>query len=324
MPRPSDGWNAARRPQSGTPGPAGRTPPPVDPLESLLEGYARSTEITPAPDLSRRVHAAISREPARTPPRRFLVALFGFRLAAARDAFAQTAGVAVGRGRFPALVRAQAMALVILTLGVVGVGAVGAAVGLRGVVDGLDLDPPPVQVVVSPSPSPSASPTASPSPSPSPSPSASSSASPSPTVSPSPEPTDEPTEDPTDDPTAEPTENTTVQVRRTQAPDDETKATPKPTQRPRATAKPTPKATREPKETEKPRRTSRPTKTPKPAETEKPDDDDDDDDPDETDEPDDDDDDNSGSGGNSGPGSADRSASRMTVAVGPVLLVITV
>ena len=84
----------------------------------------------PAPDLARRVHAAISREPARTPPRRFLAALVGLRPAAARDAFRQSAGVALGRGRFPALVRAQALALVVLIVGVVGVAGVVGAVGV--------------------------------------------------------------------------------------------------------------------------------------------------------------------------------------------------
>lgn len=321
-PRPSDGWNAARRPGGAAPGQPAQ-PAATDPLESMFDAYARSTDITPAPDLTRRIHAAISREPARTPPRRFIVALFSLKLAAARDAFAQTAGVAFGKGRFPALVRAQALALVALTLGVVGLAAVGGAIGLRQVVDRFDVDDQaPTELVASPSPStlPSlvASPSPSPSDAPSPSPSAVPSASPSAAPTESPDPTEEVTDDPTDDPTPDPTKDGGVEPRRTQEPDGGDKETPRPTQKPRATAKPTPRPTREPRETEKPEKTPKPTKkpTPEPDETEKPDETDE---PDETDKPED-----GGGGGNSGPGSAGQAWSSVVVAVGPVRLVITV
>ncbi len=162
-PRPSDTWSA--RPAGP---PTGDDPRERDALNrdaldrealgDLLDAFARSTDIRPAPDLARRIHATISREPARTPPRRFLAAILALRPGAARDAFRQLAGVAVGRGRFPAVVRVQALALVALTVAGLGMAAVGGAVGIVRMVESLEVDHRPEQQLLhSPTPPPLAS-----------------------------------------------------------------------------------------------------------------------------------------------------------------------
>jgi len=279
-------------------------------MELLLERYARFTDVQPAPDLSRRIAMRIAAEPARTPPRRFLAALGAFRLARARDAFAQTAGVAFGRGRFPALVRAQALGLVVLAVGTVGVAGIAGAVGVTQVIDRFqdqqvvverEDEAPSPSLSVEPSPSPSESPGA-----PAPSPST------SPEPSESPEPSDAPPTDAreTDDSsgpgvrrTAEPTERAAT------TPGSDDKATPRPARTAKPTAKPTPRETRRPRLTPKPTRrpSPEPEDTDEPRETEEPDD------PAESEAPDDD---------NSGPGKDGSGTTAVLVAVGPVLLFI--
>ncbi|MFN8620436.1 MAG: hypothetical protein U0869_06790 [Chloroflexota bacterium] len=237
-------------------------PGPRDPLEDLLERYVHATDVPPAPDLSRRVHARLSAEPARTPPRRFLAGLFALDLLRARDAFRQTAGAAVGRGRFPGMVRVQSFGLVVLTLALLGAGVAVGASALVRLADSIEDRQDPPLLVASPSPSPWASPSPSPWASPSPSPVPSPSPSPSAIPSPSPSPSAEPSESP------EPTEATDD---RTPEPDgpgaqggDATPRPPRETQRPdRATPRPD-------RSTPRPERTPRPTRKPKPRETEKP------------------------------------------------------
>ena len=109
-------------------------PPDSDPaVEALLE-YLSTTAVTPPADLTARIQARIAREPDRTPPRRYLLALLHLRLRTAAGAFRQLVSVAGGRGTFPALLRVQALGLVLVTvLAAVALGA-GAVVGVTKLV----------------------------------------------------------------------------------------------------------------------------------------------------------------------------------------------
>ena len=102
-------------------------------VEALLE-YLATTAVTPPSDLTARIQARIAREPDRTPPRRYLLALLHLRLGTAAGAFRQLVGVVGGRGSFPALMRAQALGLVLVTLLAAAGLAAGAAVGVTKLV----------------------------------------------------------------------------------------------------------------------------------------------------------------------------------------------
>jgi hypothetical protein len=119
--------SAPRRP-SASPEPQH---PGGDPAVNALLEYLAATSMSPPPDLTTRIHARIALEPDRTPPRRFVLALLHLRLATAIGAFRQVVQVAAGRGRFPTLIRAQALGLVLVAaLGAVALG-MGAAAGLQ-------------------------------------------------------------------------------------------------------------------------------------------------------------------------------------------------
>ncbi len=78
----------------------------------------------------RRSCARIAREPDRTPPRRFVLAVSHLRMRSAVGAFRQLLRVTVGQGHFPVLLRAQALGLVLLTVVGAAVLGAGAAAGV--------------------------------------------------------------------------------------------------------------------------------------------------------------------------------------------------
>jgi len=224
-------------------------------IEAELLGAARELEwlavredVGPGPDFVETVMAAVSREPAPRPVAAALGAARRRSPLAALAALGDLWRVAFTGGR-PLAARFPAMALVVLlVLGSVGVGAVGAGAlaGLLG---------------RSPEATPSLSP--SPSTSPSPEPSASPSPSPSPTASESPEASGqpEPSESPEPSGTLEPSETPTPTQDRAAQPTDTPRPTSRPTQAPEVTG--TPESTSSPSPSE----VLSPSITPQPAET---------------------------------------------------------
>jgi len=129
LPRPS-GRPRHSRCIPSSPVPVG----PVDDVSARLERFAASTHVAPRADLAERVHARLAMEPGPTPPRRFLVAVGALAPRPALAAFRQSLGAALGRGRFPMVVRAQALGLVLLVVLSVGALGAGGAVLLAAVV----------------------------------------------------------------------------------------------------------------------------------------------------------------------------------------------
>lgn len=121
-PRASDSWSAG--PEDDGAGEMGE----------LLERFAALTALAPRSDWVRQVHLRIAREPSPTPSRRFFLALTALAPGEAAAALAQSVRAAFGRGRFPAVVRAQAMAVVLLVVLSVGVVGAGGALVLNAVV----------------------------------------------------------------------------------------------------------------------------------------------------------------------------------------------
>jgi hypothetical protein len=209
-----------------------------------LEWLARREDVGPGPDFVETVMAAVSREPAPRPVAAALGAARRRSPLAALAALGDLWRVAFTGGR-PLAARFPAMALVVLlVLGSVGVGAVGAGAlaGLLG---------------RSPEATPSLSPSTSASPSPEPS--ASPSPSPSPTASESPEASGqpEPSESPAPSGTLEPSETPTP----TQ-PTDTPRPTSRPTQTPEVTGTPESSPSPSPSEVPSPSITPPPTETP--------------------------------------------------------------
>lgn len=99
-------------------------------VEQLLERYVESTQIRASAELVRRFQVRLAQEPASTPPRRFVAALGAFAPRAAARAFRQSLGAIVGQGHVSALVRLQAIGLLLAALLVLGtvVGGVGAVI----------------------------------------------------------------------------------------------------------------------------------------------------------------------------------------------------
>ncbi len=109
--------------------PAGPGGGDVREMAELMERYAALTALAPRPEWLRQVHLRIAQEPRPTPTRGFLTAMGRLAPRDAAAAFRGSAAAAFGAGRFPAIVRAQAMALVLLVvLSVTVVGAGGALV----------------------------------------------------------------------------------------------------------------------------------------------------------------------------------------------------
>ena len=241
MPRPSQRASGAT---------AGRQPS-GDPVVEQLLAYVAATDIPPAASLASRIQARVAQEPAQTPSRRFVVALVALSPGRAWAAFRQAAGAAFGRGSFPAAVRVQALALMLVTVLAVGALGAGGAIGLDTLVRRPDQPAPTVPPNVVPA---TLLPTASPVVTPS-------------LVSPSPSGNltgHEP--GPTPSASQPPTQGTTSTPAplHTPAPD----VTPRSTHRPGPT--PTPRPTHTPLPTPRPPHTPRPTETPEPTETTEP------------------------------------------------------
>ena len=227
--------------------------PGSDPaVEALLE-YLATTAVTPPADLTARIHARIAREPDRTPPRRYALALLHLRLGTAAGAFRQLIGVAGGRGTFPALIRMQALGLVLVTVLAAAALAAGAAVGVtRLVQEQRTTHPtPPTQTIL---PGPTAKPTPrrseglrSPAPSPS---DTLHLLAPDPTPSRTPHPSRTPRPQDVGGADATPHPATTPKA-----------GHPEPTRTPHPTPRKTPKPARTPRPTERPERTRRPEPT---------------------------------------------------------------
>ena len=122
LPRPS-----GRLPGTGaaTSGPSASDPP--DRTTERLERYAAATALTLPAELSRQIHARIASEPRLTPPRRFALALAALAPGSVLRALRDNADAALGRTSLGAVVRLQALGillLVVLTVGALGAGSI--------------------------------------------------------------------------------------------------------------------------------------------------------------------------------------------------------
>lgn len=220
-------------------------------LARTLEDVAARGSVRPSADFTDRVMAAVAQEPAAAPVRAAGTALrrgaVGAFLAALRDAWRVTVNPA-----FPMVVRAQAIALVLLVAGLATGGGLATA-GALGLLDGDPPSPSPAIVVPSPSIEATPAPTLAPTESLEPTPSMDDeSAEPSG----SPEPSESPDEE-----SAEPTDDGSTSSGST--------GTPAPTRRPSPTRTPSPSATpsddsghSDEPETPRPSRTPDPSPTP--------------------------------------------------------------
>jgi hypothetical protein len=200
-----------------------------------IEWLARREDVGPGPDFVETVMAAVSREPAPRPVAAVLGAARRRSPLAALAALGDLWRVAFTGGR-PLAARFPAMALVVLlVLGSVGVGAVGAGAlaGLLG---------------RSPEATPSLSPSTSASPSPEPSASPSPSTSPTPSESPEASGQPEPSESPEPSDSLEPSQAPTPTQDRAAQPTDTPRPTSRPTQTPEVTSTPEPTPTPSPSE----------------------------------------------------------------------------
>lgn len=123
-----------------------------------LAWYVASVDVTPPTDLSARVLARVAQEPRRTPPGRLVAALVSLSPRRIARAFRRNLDAAAGRVAAAPVVRAQAIALVVML--VVSVGALGTA-GAWVVRTTLDRQPalpsvaaptPTMRLVITPSP----------------------------------------------------------------------------------------------------------------------------------------------------------------------------
>jgi len=257
--------------------PSGAAPDPaLRETELLIGRVAARGAVTPRPDWLRSVHERITQEPVSTPSRRFLRAIIALSPRDAAAAFMASMSAVAGRGRVPAIVRAQALAVVLLTVvSVATLGAGGAIVLER--VSRPPVMPTPTSPVVPPTPSPNATATPTPdapgvsdedpsAPAPS-SPARSAPADPSgsePTVrGPGSEPSDDPVVGAHPPSTPRPVDVTD------DPPGSRPTSRPHPTPRADGTFKPHP--TPKPDKTLRPQKSSRPRPTPQPQPTAKPD-----------------------------------------------------
>jgi hypothetical protein len=119
-------------------------------LARELQASAARVSVRPSPDFADRVMAAVAREPAAAPARAARIALrrgaLGAFLVSLRDAWRVTISPS-----FPIAMRAQAMAMVLVVVGLTaGTGAV--AAGALGLLDGNRSTPSPVPTLQSPVP----------------------------------------------------------------------------------------------------------------------------------------------------------------------------
>ena len=96
-----------------------------------VDRIVTSADAQPRAELTSRVLHRIAAEPRTSAPRRFLAALAALDASATIHGFGQTAATVVGGSRIPAIVRLQAMAIVLVMVSVAStVGVVGAAATL--------------------------------------------------------------------------------------------------------------------------------------------------------------------------------------------------
>jgi hypothetical protein len=91
---------------------------------AALERYLDATAASPPPDLVEHISARLLLEPSSTAPRRYLAAIRALDLRAITRGLAQNATAAFRPGPRSMLLRAQAMAIVLVTLATVGFGSV--------------------------------------------------------------------------------------------------------------------------------------------------------------------------------------------------------
>ncbi len=220
-------------------------------MGDLLERYAARTVLPPRPDWVYQVHTLIAKEAALTPSRRFVLALAALAPRDAVMAVRQSVGAVLGRGAFPGIVRAQALAVVLLVALSVGVMGAGGAIVLQAVLPPAE-KPSPTHTTPN-----DASPTARPDDRKTPEP-----ADPADVAQPSPG---------TDSGAGGPSVDDARESQPTPRSDDATKPhpTPKPEKKPHPTQKPhpTPKPEKKPHATQKPHPTPKPRPTPRPQPT---------------------------------------------------------
>jgi hypothetical protein len=100
-----------------------------------LERYLDATAVSAPPDLAGRIGARLLLEPPSTSPRRFLAALRTFDLCMIGRGLAQNVSVGFRPGTRSMLLRAQAMAIVLVTLSTVGFGSIAGLAATKHAVD---------------------------------------------------------------------------------------------------------------------------------------------------------------------------------------------
>jgi hypothetical protein len=116
-----------------TPGEVGSAGRALVPVARLLEEYAESSP-APSADLADRILSAVARQRPPTPPVLLLRSLRDGSLAAAAGYLAASLQAAIGARRsFPLAVRAQAIAVVLTAVIILGGGGVALAAGAAGV-----------------------------------------------------------------------------------------------------------------------------------------------------------------------------------------------
>jgi hypothetical protein len=116
----------------------GAAGPVLLPVARRLEEYASEASPAPSAELADRIWMSIAREPAPTPPVLLVRALRNGSFTAAANYLAQSLQAAIGvRRSFPIAVRAQAIAVVLTAVIVLGGGGAALAAGAVGVVRAL-------------------------------------------------------------------------------------------------------------------------------------------------------------------------------------------
>jgi hypothetical protein len=118
-----------------TPGEVGSAGPALLPVARLLEEYARESSPTPNAELVGRIVTAVARHRPPTPPILLLRSLRDGSLTAAGGYLASSLQAAIGARRsFPLAVRAQAIAVVLTAVIILGGGGVALAAGAASVI----------------------------------------------------------------------------------------------------------------------------------------------------------------------------------------------
>jgi hypothetical protein len=104
-------------------------------LWAPLERYLDATAVSPPPDLVGRIGARLLFEPPSTAPRRFLAALRALDARGILRGLAQNVSAAFRPGTRSMLLRAQAMAIVLVTLSTIGFGSVAGLAATQHAVD---------------------------------------------------------------------------------------------------------------------------------------------------------------------------------------------